>query len=63
MGVFRSGDPVADYGRWDKAQQEWEAKLPHCECCNTPIDDYVWVIEGEVLCDDCAREKYQRRVD
>ena len=63
MSVYRSGDPVADFARWDKAQQEWEAKLPKCECCGEPIDDWVWNINGEILCDDCAREKYRRSVD
>lgn len=63
MGVFRSGDPVADFARWDKAQQEWEAKLPLCECCGEPIDDYVWNIMGETLCDNCARERYMHDVE
>ena len=63
MSVHRSGSPLFDYAMWDKEQQEWEAKLPHCECCGEPIDDRVWNIVGEILCDDCAREKYMRDVE
>ena len=60
MSVYVSSDPDADFVRRDREQQEWEDSLPHCECCGDPIDDYVWEIDGEVLCDDCAREKYRR---
>ena len=64
MSVFRSGDPVADYARWDKAQQEWEAKLPRCERCGEPIDDYVFDLgSGEILCLDCVVAKYRRDVE
>lgn len=63
MGVFRSGDPVADFARWDKAQQAWEDSLPRCECCGEPIDDYVWQIDDLILCGECAREKYRQSVE
>lgn len=63
MSVYRSGDPTFDFKRWEREQQEWEDSLPRCECCGEPIDDYVWSIDGQILCEDCAREKYRRDVE
>lgn len=54
-------DPYKDFDRWNAEQEEALAKLPVCEECGEPIqDDYMWLIEGETLCDDCARELYRR---
>ena len=63
MSIYRSDDPTFDLNRWQREQQDWEDSLPHCERCGEPIDDFKWEIDGEVLCDDCAREKYRRSVD
>lgn len=63
MGVFRSGDPLFDFAMREREQQEWEDSLPRCDRCSEPIDDYVWEINEEILCEDCAREKYRRSVD
>ena len=63
MSVFRSADLDADIRAWDKAQQDWEDGLLHCESCGQPLDDYMWEIDGEILCEDCAREKYRRRAE
>lgn len=60
--VFYSDDPIADYDRYDRERQEWEDSLPHCEHCGEPGDDFVWEIEGEILCDDCAIAKYRRNL-
>ena len=61
--IFYSDDPIADYARYDAHQQEYESRLPVCEMCETAIDDFLWEIDGEFLCDDCAKEKYRRSVD
>lgn len=63
MSVFRSADLDADIRRRDRAQQEWEDSLPHCEYCGCHIDDYVWLIDDEILCDDCAAAKYRRNAE
>ena len=63
MSAFRSGDPVADFRRWEREQQEWEDSLPRCEHCGEPIDEFVWEIDGEILCDDCARAAYRHDVE
>ena len=63
MSVYVSSDPDADFLRRDREQQEWEDSLPHCECCGDPIDDYVWEIDDEILCDECAKAKFRRDVE
>lgn len=62
MSVHRSDDLERDLAAWEREQQEWENSLPRCERCGEFIDDFVWEIDGEFLCDDCAKEKYRRSV-
>ena len=60
MGVYRSGDPDKDFARRDKEPQEWEDRLPCCDCCGEKVDDYVYDIDGEILCIQCMIDKYRR---
>ena len=60
MRVHRSGDPLYDFAMREREQQEWEDSLPLCDCCEQPIDDYVYDIGGEILCIQCMIEKYRR---
>lgn len=60
MSVFRSDDPARDFSNWEREQQEWEDRLPRCERCNEPVDDYVFDIDGEILCIECMIAKYRR---
>ena len=62
MSVFRSDDLERDLAAWEREQQEWEDSLPKCDRCGEPQDTYVYEIDGEILCEDCAREKYRRSV-
>ena len=63
MSVFRSGDPVADFKRWEQEQREWEDKLPCCERCGEKVDDYVYDVDGEILCIECMITKFRRDVE
>ena len=63
MSVYRSCNPDFDLKRWEREQQEWEDSLPRCECCGEPIDDYVFDIDGEILCIECMIAKYRRDVE
>ena len=60
MSVYRSDNPDFDFRQWEREQQEWEDSLPRCEGCGEPIDDYVYEIDGQILCLDCVNEKYRR---
>lgn len=63
MSMFLSEDLDADIRRRDQEQQDWEDSLPHCERCGDPIDDYVWLIDDEILCEGCAAKKYRRNAE
>lgn len=61
MSYFRSGDPLDDFDRLDRAQAEWEARLPQCEKCGKPIqDDIYFEIDNDILCEDCVRALYAK---
>ena len=61
--VYRTNDPVADFLRRDREQQEWEDSLPHCDRCGEIIDDYVYEIDGLIYCMGCMDDKYRRNVE
>lgn len=64
MSYFRSGDPLDDFHRWDREQEEALKKLPICHKCRRRIqDDDLYDIEGEVLCESCMKDKYRRSVE
>lgn len=56
-----------NYSKWEQHQRELDAeleRLPVCECCGHPIqDDYTWDIDGELLCDGCAADKYRKHTE
>ena len=59
MARFYSDDPVRDFDRYDMAMAQREAKLPKCDECGKPInDDMFFDIEGEILCENCMRDRY-----
>ena len=63
MSVFRSADPERDLAAWQKEQQEWEDRLPCCDKCGEKVDDYVYDIDGEILCIECMIAKFRRDVE
>ena len=64
MSYFRSGDPLDDFHRWGREQEEALEKLPVCEKCRRRIrDDDYYAIEGETLCEGCMKAKYRRSVE
>lgn len=61
--MYMTGDPVADYDRYDA---EWEralAQLPACcECGERVMDDHYYLINDEVICPACL-ERYRREIE
>lgn len=57
-------DPVADFLRYDAEQEKQIEKLPLCVCCgNRVTDDFYYDIDGEILCEECLKDKYRKDVD
>jgi len=44
-----------DFNDWERRQEEYEAKLPRCDKCGEPMDEY-YDIEGEQYCYECAMD-------
>ena len=64
MSYFRSGDPLADFARHDRHQEEALNRLPVCMKCRRRIqDDDYYAIDGETLCEGCMKAKYRRSVE
>lgn len=64
MSYFRCGDPLDDYDRLDRLQAQREAMLPVCDKCRKPINDEKFFdIGGEILCEECLRDMYERSTE
>lgn len=52
---------------WERHDAEQEAelmKLPICDYCNEPIqDDYLFDIEGDIICEDCMKYHFRKRTE
>lgn len=59
--MMYTDDPVADFDRYDAEQQERIAELPECDYCGIKIaDDYYYVINGDVICEECLKENFRQ---
>ena len=56
-----TGDPYADFVQHDIEQQRWLEKLPVCVFCGEHIqDDFVFYINGEIICEECANDNFRQ---
>jgi formylmethanofuran dehydrogenase subunit E len=59
-----SGDPLADFDRWDAKQQKQLDRLPKCADCGEPIQhDHFYLINDEAICPDCLDAGYRKDVE
>lgn len=57
----RTDDPVADFERYDAEQEAELEKMPVCTNCLERIQDgYLFDIEGELYCEECAYELFRK---
>ena len=61
--MYRTDDPLADYDRHEREQEQLAASLPVCDYCGKPVDDHYYYIDGEIYCKDCLRENFYRSVE
>lgn len=55
--MFWSDDPVADYDRYSRQQEDWLDNLPKCEYCGEAIqDEEYFEIEGYTVHEECLRD-------
>lgn len=57
-------DPLSDFDRYDRQQEELLNSLPVCDCCGEPIqDEYCYEINGDLICADCLDMHFRKAVD
>lgn len=62
--MFRTDDPIADFDRYDAEQEKRRDELPECDYCGERItDDYYYVINGDVICEDCLKKHFRQAND
>lgn len=59
---------IPDYNdlasREDEKRCRYEDRLPKCDYCGEPIhDDYLYDINGEIICEECLKENFRRKVE
>lgn len=48
----------------ERDQEKQLERLPVCDSCDQPIqDDYVFEIEGSVLCWECLKRDYRKPIE
>ncbi len=61
---IRTGDPLADFDRYEAEQQRALNKLPKCDYCGIRItDDYLYDIDGVIVCGKCLKEHFRKPTD
>lgn len=61
--IFRSDNLSRDCDNYDRAQAKALEKLPRCSECDNPIqDDFCYLINGELICEECLKE-YRRSTE
>ncbi len=57
-------DPIADFERHERQQQEQLERFPVCCECDKPItDEHYFEINGECLCEGCLNEHHRKWTD
>ena len=56
-------DALDDFRAYDAVQAAIEEALPKCSCCGEPIQEKMYKIGGETLCEDCLDWKYAESVE
>lgn len=54
-----------NYSQWEayERQQERErSRFPTCDHCGKPLFEYLFRIDGEVLCESCLTDTYREEV-
>lgn len=55
------GEPIDDFNRFCREQEQRLSQLPVCYWCENPItDDFYYDIDGECLCENCLNDRYRK---
>lgn len=61
---IRTDDPVRDEMNHSAELEDKLQKMPVCSYCSEHIqDDYLYEIDGEIICEECVNENFRKPVD
>ena len=56
--MYWTDEPVADFHRYDRAQENALARLPKCSRCRERIQsEFCYEVDDEPVCDECIKEE------
>lgn len=59
-----SDDPSADYDAYDAKCAKRLEERPVCAFCGEHIqDDFLYEIDGDLVCEECLNEHYRKSTD
>lgn len=62
--MYYTDDPVADFYRYDREQQERLEQRPVCSYCGEHIqDDHYYRINDEIFCPNCMENEFRKEID
>lgn len=62
--MYHTDDPIADFNRWDAERAEKESRLPLCCYCDQRVqDDYFYLINDEVVCEECLNNYFRHSAE
>lgn len=57
-------DPLNDFLRYQAMKDKALERIPKCDDCGETIqDEFLYDIDGEVLCKDCVNYRYRKYTD
>lgn len=62
--TYRTDNPLADFNRWNAAQERRLSRLPKCADCGEVIqDEDFYLINDEPICEECLNHNYRMRTE
>ena len=61
--MYYTDDPERDFLRYDRERQEEEDELPHCDYCGEAIYEHYYLINDDIVCEECLCENFRHNVE
>ena len=62
--MYFTDEPAFDAEQYAEEQQRTLSRLPTCDVCGRHIqDDYLFDVDGSILCETCMEKLFKREVD
>lgn len=59
----RTDNPDVDAMRHLSKRDREELMYPHCDYCGETLEDELYDIGGEILCENCMKKEYLKKAE